>query len=43
MWHRIVGVLKILAELGWRIELGPWSVAPVEVTWVQTEYVADSG
>jgi hypothetical protein len=23
-WHRIVGVLKILAELGRRIELGSW-------------------
>jgi hypothetical protein len=36
-------VLKILAELGRRIELGPWCVATVEVTWVQTEFVADSG
>jgi hypothetical protein len=42
-WHRIVGVLKILAELERRIELGPWWVARVEVTWVQTEFVADSG
>ena len=43
VWHRIVGVLKILAELGRRIELGPWAVVTVEVTWVQTEYDADSG
>jgi len=42
-WHKIVSMLKILAELGWMIELGPWCVATVEVTWVQTEFVADSG
>ena len=43
VWHRIVGVLKNLAEFGRRIELGPWWVATVEVTWAQTEFVADSG
>jgi hypothetical protein len=42
-WHRIVGVLKNLAEFGQRIEFGPWWVAIVEVTWVQTEFVADGG
>ena len=42
-WHRIVGVLKNLAEFGQRIELGPWGVATVEVTWVRTEFVGDSG
>jgi hypothetical protein len=36
-------VLKNLAELAGRIELGPWCVATVEVTWVQTEFVVDSG
>jgi hypothetical protein len=43
MWHRIVSVLKNLADHGWRIELGPWWVATVEVPWVQNEFVADSG
>jgi hypothetical protein len=43
MSHRIVGVLKNLAEFGRRIELGLSSVARGEVTWVQTEFVADSG
>jgi hypothetical protein len=43
VWHRIVGVLKNLAELGRRIDLGPCLVATLEVTPVQTEYVADSG
>ena len=42
-WNRIVGVLNNLAELGRRIELGPWIVATVDVRWVQTEFVADSG
>ena len=42
-WHRIVHVLKNLAQLGWRIELGPLGVAIVEDKWVQTEFVADSG
>jgi len=42
-WHRIVGVLKNLARLGRRIELEPWRVATVAGTWVQTEFVADSG
>jgi len=43
VWHRIVGVLMNLAGFGQRIELGPWFMATVEVTWVQTEFVADSG
>jgi hypothetical protein len=43
VWHRIVGLLKNLAELGWRIELGPFQLATIEVTWVQTEFDADSG
>jgi hypothetical protein len=43
VWHRIFGVLKNLAGLGLRIELGPCYVATVEDTWVQTEFVADSG
>jgi hypothetical protein len=43
VWHRIVGVLKNLAELGRRMELGPCLVATLEVTQVQTEDVADSG
>jgi len=42
-WHRIVGVLKNRAEPRWRIELGPCWVATLEVGWVQTEVVADSG
>jgi len=42
-WHRSVGVLKNLAGLGRRIELGPWCVATVEVRWLQTEFVVDSG
>jgi hypothetical protein len=42
-WHRIVSVLKNLAGLGRMIELGPLWVATVEVTWVQTEFVAESG
>jgi len=41
-WHRIVCVLKNLAELGQWIELGSWWVATVEGTMVQTECVADS-
>jgi len=43
VWHRIVSVWTNLAEFGRRIELGPWWVATVEVTWVQTEFDADSG
>ena len=43
VWHTIVRVLMNLAGLGWSIELGPWRVATAEVTWVQTECVADSG
>jgi hypothetical protein len=43
IWHRNVDVLKNLAELGQRIDLGPWCVATVIVTWVQTEFVAGSG
>jgi hypothetical protein len=42
-WHRILSVLKNLAELGQRIELVPSSVATVDVRWVQTECIADSG
>jgi len=42
-WHRNVGELKNVAGFGRRIELGPWWMAPVEVPWVQTEFVADSG
>jgi len=42
-WHTIVRVLMNLAGLGCRIELGPWHVATAEVTWVHTEFVADSG
>jgi hypothetical protein len=41
--ERIVGVSKNLAESGRRIDLGPWLVATLEVTWNQTEFVADSG
>jgi len=35
-WHNIAGVLKNLAELRRRIELGPCWVATLEVAWVQT-------
>jgi len=42
-WHRIVGELKNLAGFGLRIELGPCGVATLEVTWVRTEFDADSG
>jgi len=43
VWHRSVVSLKNLAELGRRIELGPSLVAIVDVTWVQSECLADSG
>jgi len=43
VWHRIAGVLKILAALGPRLELGPLCVSTFEVTCVQTEFVAESG
>ena len=43
MWHHIVTVMKNPAELEPRIEFGPWSVATVYFTWVQTEFGADSG
>jgi hypothetical protein len=32
-----------VSGLGQRIELGPWSVATVTFTWVQTEFVVGSG
>jgi hypothetical protein len=43
VWHRIAVVLKNLAELGRRIELGSCSAATLEVICIQTESVANSG